>query len=369
MQEKDHETIEKKIGYVFNRKDLLDQAFVRRSYSQENDVENNEVLEFYGDKVLEFIVGKLFAEHFGSLRSIDKENNPYYPYEVTISTPIYTPPKKEYISDYDEGELTELRKTLVSRNNLSQKIYDMDLEGYLYLGKGEIKNNVQENDSVKEDLFEAILGAIAIDSEWDIKRMQNAVEVMLDTEEFFSGKSYVRKVTEWSIDEYGYTPDYYIYSYLNCTIPLKPNTIIDKSIQGHRKICKHYCNLNLRGYEFWAGGDSQREAKYNAFKLVYEYLEDEGLLNPLKNEIDEPSEDMAINNLETLARRGYFDLPKYKFTETHDKNGNPVWQTTCMIDDFDKVLNATSSSKKESKKKAAFKMLEYIIENYYDEED
>ena len=39
-----------------------------------------------------------------------------------------------------------------------------------------------------------------------------------------------------------------------------------------------------------------------------------------------------------------------------------------MIDDVDKVFNATDSSKKKAKKKAALKMLNYVLE-YFDEED
>ena len=68
MNENDYLEIEGQIGYTFQNKGLLEQAFVRRSYSQEHNVENNEVLEFYGDKVLEFIVGKLFSEWYGSVR-------------------------------------------------------------------------------------------------------------------------------------------------------------------------------------------------------------------------------------------------------------------------------------------------------------
>ena len=61
MCEFDYATIENQIGYPFQNKDLLRQAFTRRSYSQEHNVADNEVLEFYGDKVLELVVGKLFS--------------------------------------------------------------------------------------------------------------------------------------------------------------------------------------------------------------------------------------------------------------------------------------------------------------------
>ena len=51
--------IQGQIGYDFKNLDLLKQAFVRRSYTEENGGEDNEVLEFIGDKVLDVIVVKL----------------------------------------------------------------------------------------------------------------------------------------------------------------------------------------------------------------------------------------------------------------------------------------------------------------------
>ena len=115
-------------------------------------------------------------------------------------------------------------------------------------------------------------------------------------------------------------------------------------------------------------GNRRAEARDNVFQFAYQHLKKEGLLHSIKDEIDEPDEQLAINQLEILARRDYFELPEYKYTETHDKNGNPIWQVTCMIDDVDKVFNATDSSKKKAKKKAALKMLNYVLE-YFDEED
>ena len=50
------ELIEETIGYHFKKWHLLQQAFIRRTFSKENGGENNEVLEFIGDKVLDYIV-------------------------------------------------------------------------------------------------------------------------------------------------------------------------------------------------------------------------------------------------------------------------------------------------------------------------
>ena len=44
--------VQRQIGYHFDDTKLLFQAFTRRSYSQENGGENNEVLEFIGDDEL-----------------------------------------------------------------------------------------------------------------------------------------------------------------------------------------------------------------------------------------------------------------------------------------------------------------------------
>ena len=59
MKKNDIIFIQDQIGYCFKNTDLLHQAFVRRSYSVENGSENNEVLEFIGDKVLDFITVKI----------------------------------------------------------------------------------------------------------------------------------------------------------------------------------------------------------------------------------------------------------------------------------------------------------------------
>ena len=357
MCEFNYEAIENQIGYPFKNRDLLFQAFTRRSYSQENGGENNEVLEFYGDKVLELVVSKLFSEWYGE---IQESNRPQTRSGIYAFNRLE--PNGQYHSDYNEGKLTEYRKLLVSRQTLAQRIYDLDLESYLWLGKGDEKNGVRDKDSVKEDLFEAILGAVALDSKWDIKKMQDAVEVMLCPGQFLFDENHVRDITQWTIDEYGCVPETCFDRYRH------PYAFLQAPVPNYFARCECYLTLGEYEFPFRATGDSRAEARDNVFRFAYQHLKEKGLLHSIKDEIEEPSEAMAINQLETLARRDYFDLPKYKYTETHDKDGNPKWQVTCMINGFDKVFNATSTSKKAAKKKAAFKMLIYILENF-DKED
>ena len=44
-----------------------------------------------------------------------------------------------------------------------------------------------------------------------------------------------------------------------------------------------------------------------------------------------------------------------------DKDGNPIWESTCHIAEKDESFSAKSSSKKDAKKSAAFKMLQYVL--------
>lgn len=53
----------------------------------------------------------------------------------------------------------------------------------MYLGQSDIDNKVWNQEKVKADLFEAILGAIAIDSDWDPDELQNFVEFMLQIDD------------------------------------------------------------------------------------------------------------------------------------------------------------------------------------------
>ena len=99
MDNKILEMIQGQIGYRFKNTDLLQQAFVRRSYSKENGGENNEVLEFIGDKALDFIIVKKLAEKYGSFANEyeDYDSHDYW---------------NEFISDHSEGKLTEIKKKL-----------------------------------------------------------------------------------------------------------------------------------------------------------------------------------------------------------------------------------------------------------------
>ena len=59
MNRIDFDRVQSTIDYSFKNPKLLEQAFTRKSYSEEHPgIRDNEVLEFYGDEVLDFFVTK-----------------------------------------------------------------------------------------------------------------------------------------------------------------------------------------------------------------------------------------------------------------------------------------------------------------------
>ena len=330
MNTQDFKRIEALIGYEFDEPMLLQQAFIRCSYSQEHGGQNNEVLELLGDSALGIAVTKKLAEYYGSFK-----NN------------------GEFSTRYQEGRLSKIKAKLVECSMLAHRIDQLGLADYLIMGKGDINKNVQNEDSVKEDLFEAIIGAVTLDCNWDIDIIQDVVETMLDIEyyldnDFNDENNYVDLVQQWAQKAYHQVPYYFFEEYderFECLLRL-PN--IDKEFSGE--------------------GYSKSLARLNAAATAYEYLEENDLLTTMRDEIGEPCEGRAVSQLQELAQKGYINFLDYSFEENHDDDGNPIWTCVCEVDGFDNVYENTCSSKKEAKRASAYEMLLDVLGEYTDEE-
>ncbi len=124
---------EKKTKIVFKNKDLLQQAFIHRSYINENlgtKLSHNERLEFLGDAVLELIVTDFLYKKYPS---------------------------------YTEGELTALRSALVNAVIISEIATDVGMNDYLLLSKGETKDKGKARSYILANTFEAYMGALYLD--------------------------------------------------------------------------------------------------------------------------------------------------------------------------------------------------------------
>ncbi len=128
---------EERLGYTFKDKTLLRTCFTHSSYSHEHGGKNNELLEFFGDAILEFVVTEyLFAK---------------FPAE-------------------SEGVLTGYRQQIVSRKPLAEAIVRLGLNEYILFGEGERRNPPEHHEAACENLFEALVAGIYTDGGLDEAR-------------------------------------------------------------------------------------------------------------------------------------------------------------------------------------------------------
>ena len=121
--------LQKNISYQFSDIELLNKALTHRSVSKQN----NERLEFLGDSVLGSIISEeLYSRH----------------------------------SSIDEGQLSRLRSHLVRGNTLANLAKKLNISENLKLGQGELKSGGFRRESILADTFEAILGAVFLDSDY-----------------------------------------------------------------------------------------------------------------------------------------------------------------------------------------------------------
>jgi len=126
--------IEERLGHRFNETVWLDQALTHKSYIHQTNTSqsvSNEVLEFLGDAVLNLAVGHLLIQKF---------------------------------PEAQEGNLSRKRSHLVKQSTLASLSKELQLEGYLLLGKGELQNGGMNKSSILANAYEALIGAIYMDS-------------------------------------------------------------------------------------------------------------------------------------------------------------------------------------------------------------
>ncbi len=337
--------IQNTIGYKFKNVDLLQQAFVRRSYSEENGGQNNEVLEFIGDKALDLAVIRIMMERFGEITG-DKQWS-----EFKLRNPKYFQTKLK------EGNFTDIKKDLVEKKALANCMNDLGFYTQLIMGKGDIQNNVQEQDSVKEDLFEAIIGAVTLDSNWNMNLITNTVERMIDFDAYFENEvdenhNYVGLVQNW-FQKNGYGLPGYRYQGQNG----------DYS-------CWLILDFDGRYRKAFGEGTSQAKARMQAARKAYELLEENGyILNPYKEAVGEADYDRASAQINELYQKKLINKPNYNFNLEYDEDGNPIWECELSIDGVYESFVNYNSNKKTAQRECAYEMLIFLMNESEDDDN
>ncbi|MEA3383920.1 MAG: ribonuclease III [Campylobacterota bacterium] len=163
---KKYQELEKCLDYQFTNKDLIIEALTHKSYKK---VYNNERLEFLGDAVLNLIVGEFLFNKFPSS---------------------------------NEGELSKIRASLVNEKGFTKLALAINLGDYIYLSEAEERNKGRAKASILSDAFEAIMGAIYIESDLNVLKPmilklldENYDEINLD-ELFCDYKTALQEVTQ-----------------------------------------------------------------------------------------------------------------------------------------------------------------------------
>ena len=341
LEEVDLGYIQDLVGYEFKNSRLLQQAFTRRSFSQENsEFADNEILEFYGDVALNLYVSSEMRKLFGRV-----ENG-------------------QYVSEKQEGELSEIRSKSVNKSRLSHCISVLGLEKFLKLGSTDIMNKVWKNDSVKEDLFEAIVGAVAIDSSWnstDIKTVCGNLFSVSDFEENYvalleeecekRGWYLPRVMHELPLQLYNgsHTEGVFFINGLNedCSAPIPKRFFLQIP-----NIVSTYSEFNL-GFE-----STNALSVIQSAKELYEWILRR---DKIQKNIVAIDENLAANQLHELWQKGLIKEPVYDFSESHDKDGNSIWNCKCKLAETKIPFGAMNASKKKAKQLAAAEALLFLV--------
>lgn len=333
--------IEKNIEYHFgSQTKLLIQAFTRKTFAKENEgFVDNEVLELYGDQLVNTIITKILFETYSKIPS--NYQNEYF------------------ISSKNEAELSKLRASYINKSALAHCIEILGFDDYLLVGKSDEEKEIWKNEKVRCDLFEAIIGAIAVSSakhfskdiiDWDFVQIEKSCRKMWSALDF--QENYESNLFD-ACDDLGLNPPVF-----------QPKYYLGMASQKYDYRVTLYNSKNQRLNEFEGAGSSEMAAKFDAAKKAINYLHSFEVNSYLEN----ATPDTAVQTLNTLYLKQLITKPIYEFESYDDGEGCQVWNCSCAVDnyadkeDYENRGYADKHSKAEAKQAAAYDMICFILD-------
>ena len=213
----------RKIGYIFNRPELLRQALTHRSHS----LPHNERLEFLGDSVLNCAVAGLIFRHFPGLT---------------------------------EGNLSRVRANLVNQQALAERAQTLELGKLIRFGDGELKSGGERRPSILADTLEAVLGAIYLDG--GFTQAEKVITVL-----------FAPLLKGLDAQTLGKDPKTLLQEYLqNLRLALPQYSVIATTGEAHQQQFKVECMIVKPDIRTVGEGASRRSAEQEAAKQAYEQL-------------------------------------------------------------------------------------------------
>ena len=216
------EEVQKNLGYEFRDLNFLKIALTHRSYSSEYGLKYcNERMEFLGDGILSAVVSEYLYNKYG-------EDN--------------------------EGKLSQIKAQIVSAKSLSAWAKKIKLDKFILISKSEDSNFARQRESLLCDSFEAIIGAIYLDSNFEI--VKNFIHKFLSLEQTVELTDYKTSLQELVQAEFQNLPEY---------------KVVREYGPDHDK--KFEIAVFIEGKQFGLGiGSSKKEAEQNSAKQAYKKL-------------------------------------------------------------------------------------------------
>lgn len=219
---------EKHAGIKFKRQELLNLAFAHRSFANENqqDVGNNEKLEFLGDSVLGLVVAEYLFET---------------------------------LTEKAEGDLAKIKSFVVSEDSLASISRSLKVDNFILIGKGEEYSGGRTKKAILADAMEAIIGAYFIDSGFKQSKrfvLRYLVPEINTVLEDRHKKDYKTLLQEYAQKRFKTYPRY---------------ALVKKTGPDHSKT--FWMEVKINDTSFGPGqGKNKKTAEQEAAKLAYEKL-------------------------------------------------------------------------------------------------
>ena len=225
---------QKQCNIHFRDLSLLDLAFHHRSFSNENvnsrqqqhERLNNERLEFLGDAVLGLVV----------------------------AARLY-----EYMPDRQEGDLAKTKSVVVSEETLSEIAFELHVNDFLVLGKGEEMSGGRTKKAILADAMEAIIGAIYLDSgykaavQFVLSIMNPQIQMVLQNRHH---KDYKTLLQEYIQKKYKIVPKY---------------ILVKRTGPDHDRT--FWVSVDVNGITYGPeSGKNKKEAEQNVAEIAYKVL-------------------------------------------------------------------------------------------------
>jgi len=237
------EACEQRIGYVFSDKCLLQAALTHASGAQHR-LASNERLEFLGDAILGAVVSEMLFHRFPAAL---------------------------------EGELTQIKSIVVSRQTCARLSQSLALEEFLILGKG-LSTQGEVPDSVLADVFESLVAAIYLDGGLEAARQFIRTHLGPEIDAAAEGDleaNYKSLLQQLAQRQLGVTPTY---------------ELLDEKGPDHCKSFQITAQIGTTRYPP-AWGRSKKEAEQLAARNALQHLTGLGTLPPsAPTQIDSPTE-------------------------------------------------------------------------------